>query len=131
MDRMEVTRALRDCTERHYNCCQAVLIPFCPETGLDHDTAYAMGAHFGGGMRMGSVCGALTGGLMVLGLLGFSDQESLALLQRFRQRHSHLDCRDLLAANAAAGREKKPHCDDLVYQMVADLDALLSRPFEG
>ena len=130
MDRMELCRQLRNSTKRHYNCAQSVLIPFCAETGLSEERACALAEHFGGGMHMGATCGALTGGLMVLGLLGYSQAESTALIQRFTRRHGHLNCRDLLAANAAAGGEKKPHCDDMVYQMVADLDALLAQDAE-
>ena len=125
MDRLELTQALRACTDRHYNCCQSVLIPFCPETGLEEETAFRLGDPFGGGMHMGSVCGALTGGYMVLGLLGYDKGAVLALTEHFRAKNAHIDCKDLLSANAALGREKKPHCDDLVYQVVDYLDRLL------
>ena len=50
------------------NCCQAVLGACCDKWNLDPDTAYRLGAFFGGGMRRGEVCGAVTGALMALGL---------------------------------------------------------------
>ncbi len=52
------------------NCSQSVLAAFEKETGLDPDTALRFADGFGGGMgRNQSVCGAVTGGIMVLGLL--------------------------------------------------------------
>ncbi len=67
MDRMEHVRALRASTDRHYNCCQSILVPFAEEMGLTEEAAYALGANFGAGMKHGSTCGTLTGALMVLG----------------------------------------------------------------
>ena len=43
------------------NCCQAVLGACCDKWKMDPDTAYRLGAFFGGGMRRGEVCGAVTG----------------------------------------------------------------------
>ena len=127
MDRMTVTKALRARTDRQYNCCQSVLIPFCPETGLGEEEAYALGAPFGGGMHCGSVCGALTGGLMVLGLLGYDKEVTNALMERFRLRHGAIDCKDLLSSAARNGVEKKTNCDGLVLDMVADLEEFLKK----
>ena len=69
MTRMEETEALRARTDVHYNCCQSVLVPFADLCGLDKETAFKLGANFGSGMRHGSTCGAVSGALMVLGLL--------------------------------------------------------------
>ena len=54
--------------DRGYNCAQSVLIPKWEEMGLDHDMAKRLSKNFGVGMKIGSTCGAITGGLMVLGL---------------------------------------------------------------
>ena len=54
---------------RKFHCSQAVLAAFAPEVGLTEEQALKLGACFGGGMRMGEVCGACTGALMVLGAL--------------------------------------------------------------
>lgn len=58
-----------------YNCSQSVLLAFESVTGLDAERAARLAAPFGGGMgRMREVCGAVSGALMVLGLvLGYSD----------------------------------------------------------
>ena len=124
MDKMEHACQLRAIEERHYNCCQSVLVPFANEIGLDEEQAYHLGAHFGAGMRHGSTCGALSGALMVLGSMGYGEEEARAMLTEFRQKNGCTDCAHLLAAAKERGEEKKPHCDRLVYdcvQMLLDL----------
>jgi C_GCAxxG_C_C family probable redox protein len=51
-----------------FNCSQAVLGSFSEQFGLNCDKAYKVATGFGGGMRMGGTCGAVTGAFMVLGL---------------------------------------------------------------
>ena len=70
MTHMEKAKALRADTAVHYNCAQSVIIPFAAEMGITEEQANAMGAHFGSGMRHGSTCGAVTGALMALGMIG-------------------------------------------------------------
>ena len=49
------------------NCCQSVLLACRDLTGMDEKAAISIGSCFAGGMFNGEVCGAVTGGLMVLG----------------------------------------------------------------
>lgn len=92
-----------------YNCAQSVLFSFCNELGLDNDTALKLSCGFGGGMgRMGEVCGAVSGGILVLGLkFGRGKNEDRAatdfayskireFMSRFSARHGSCRCRDLL-----------------------------------
>lgn len=125
---LERARALRAIDEPHYNCAQSVLIPFAEKVGLTHDKAYAVAQAFGGGMRCGSVCGALTGAYMALGVLGLATDENVAGCSAcMRERHAGMVmCADLLRANEEAGGEKKPHCDALVYEMVAQVERCLN-----
>ncbi len=51
-----------------FNCSQAVLSSYSEQFGLDCEKAFKVATGFGGGMRMGDTCGAVTGALMVLGL---------------------------------------------------------------
>ena len=86
------------------NCCQAVLMCCAENYGLTEDQAYHLGAFFGSGMRIGQVCGAVTGALMALGLrYGDEDnrksQASKAFLNAFRAEHGSVVCRELLAQN--------------------------------
>lgn len=59
--------------DRHkqgYNCAQAVVCTYCDLFGMDEQTAYKMSESFGLGMGIQSVCGALTGAMMLAGLQG-------------------------------------------------------------
>ena len=118
---------LRACTSRHYNCAQSVVMPFAAGAGLDEETAWKLAQYFGGGMRRGSVCGAVTGALMTLGLCGLEDPEiAVRFQQMIKERHGgNLDCSKLLQANAAAGGEKKPFCDALVLECTDLAEELL------
>lgn len=119
MTKLERAAALRGDPQRHYNCCQSVLLPFAEELGMDAEAAAGIGEHFGSGMRRGSVCGAVTGGLMALGLAGMGGEQTAQAFQAaFRARARDLDCAALLAAAATRGEEKKPFCDNLVYLAV-------------
>ncbi len=95
-ERTEKARQLRLSKEPHYNCCQSVIIPFCDVCNIDEETAYKLGANFGGGMRIGSVCGAITGGLMVLGLLNRNEKEVMNFLVDFQTENETVNCSQLL-----------------------------------
>ncbi|MBN1305858.1 MAG: C_GCAxxG_C_C family protein [Anaerolineales bacterium] len=88
------------------NCSQAVFAAFTSRHDLPEETALKIGSPFGGGIvRQGQTCGAVTGALMALGLeFGSSTPEgkvetyriSQVLLDRFRERHGSLLCKELL-----------------------------------
>ena len=127
MTHMEKCKALRADTAVHYNCAQAVLIPFAAEMGVTEEQANKMGAHFGSGMRHGSTCGAITGALMVLGALGYGEEEARGMIQRFRQANGYTDCAHLLAAAKERQQVKKDNCDELVYQCIEALHQLVGK----
>ena len=92
-----------------YNCAQAVAAAFGDLTGLDEKTAARMASCFGGGMgRMREVCGAVSGMLMVAGILyGYDDPKATtekrelyaqvqAMAGQFREELGSIVCRDLL-----------------------------------
>ncbi len=91
-----------------YSCSQAVVGAYCERFDLDKETAMKLSAGFGGGMKMAGTCGALTGGLMIIGLKhGHSEAEDKegkkrlsALIKdftaRFKARTSALTCRELM-----------------------------------
>ena len=124
-----ITRAkeLRAIIEPHYNCGQSVILPFAEDMGLPADLVMRFAANFGGGMKTGALCGAVAGGVTVLALHGLSTPEdTAAYYARIREKHPEsIDCRELLARNAEAGNEKKPFCDNLVYQCVAVVEDML------
>ena len=122
MTHLEKAQELRASTDKHFNCCQSVLVTFAKEMGLTEEQAYDLGANFGAGMRCGSVCGTLTGALMVLGMRGCGEERSAALLRRFREEHGEINCAALLKKSHDAGVPRKEHCDGLVFEVVELLE---------
>ena len=65
-----VEKAKRLFKEGGYNCCQAVVLAYNDLFGIEDDTAAAISSGFGGGMgRMREVCGAVSGMVMLAGLM--------------------------------------------------------------
>ena len=125
---LDRAKELRAITDPHYNCTQSVLMPFAERFGMDEETAARLGVNFGGGMKTGSVCGVITGALMVLGLAGYDKPSDAAgFIRRFRENHDGLTmCADLLRVNKENGGIKKAHCDALVYEAVEILENILA-----
>ena len=123
------SEALRGDPAVHYNCAQSVLMPFAPDAGLDEETAARLTANFGSGMKRGSVCGAIAGGLMVLGLYGADDSAAVGeYYRRLRESHDGLmDCADLLRVNKERGGDRKTHCDGMVYECIALAEEILRK----
>ncbi len=116
---LECASRLRNDKDAHYNCAQSVLIPFAADCGLSEEKARELGTNFGSGMKMGACCGAITGGLMVIGMMGGGDEQYRTFMDSMRRDHDGLvNCSDLLRKNAEAGGDKKTHCDNMVYEAV-------------
>ena len=92
-----------------YNCAQSVVVAFSDVTGLEESFSAKLSSSFGGGMgRMREVCGAVSGMLMVLGLLYGYDtpgddagkklqyQAVQALSSQFREQTGSIICREIL-----------------------------------
>lgn len=118
MTRREDMAALRADTQIHYNCAQAVVVPFARDMGISREQAYDMTLNFGGGMGCGATCGALVGALTALGGLGLPQEKRLELIRQFRAENGAIDCAALLKAAFERGEERKSHCDRMVRQCV-------------
>jgi C_GCAxxG_C_C family probable redox protein len=92
-----------------YNCAQAVLYAFCDGLRFDPDTALRLASGFGAGMaRKQGTCGAVTGGILAIGLKhGRGEGQDRALteetyrkvrefLWQFEAKLGTSDCRTLL-----------------------------------
>lgn len=112
------------------NCAQAVLTVFCSDLGLKEKIALKLAAPFGGGMgRRCQTCGAVTGGLMVLGLR-FADPDpsnkeakkklleiTQKFLDNFKEREGALGCRDLLGIDIGTEEgQRKAKEEDLFHE---------------
>ena len=124
---LDRAKELRAITEVHYNCAQSVIVPFAEDAGITEEAAMRVAANFGSGMKRASVCGAITGGLMALGLFGVEDARTIGeYYSKLKERHEGcLDCADLLKINMQKGLEKKPHCDAIVYECVELVEEIL------
>lgn len=104
-----------------FSCSQAVFAAFADPSGVDRDTALKVSAGFGGGMgRLGLTCGAVTGGIMAIGMkhgaVSGQDREAKEtthrvvreFVARFKARHECLSCKDLLGCdlNTPEGQEQ-------------------------
>lgn len=111
------------------NCSQAVVGAFCEKYGLDQKDAIRMAAGFGGGMRRGEVCGAVTGALMVLGLKdgarapeekdrkADADSKTADFMKAFQERNGSYLCRDILKA---AGKKICPKVINDAVEMLEE-----------
>ncbi len=111
-----------------WNCCQAVVSVFAKDAGYDEDACMKAATYFRGGMQIGSVCGAVTGSLLALGLAGVDDpQVSADLIRKVRENHDGMiDCKDLLRVNEEKGGEKMPHCNAMIRECVGYVEEVLS-----
>ena len=111
-----------------YNCAQAVAVAFCDLTGLEEKQAAKMASACGGGMgRLREVCGAVSGMLLVLGILdGYDDPTNDAakkalysrvqeLAREFREENGSIICRELLD-NPPADPNPTPRTADFYTQ---------------
>ena len=136
------------------SCSQAVAVAFCDVTGLTPEFSAKMASSFGGGMgRMREVCGAVSGMLMVLGLLyGYDDngekdrakKAHYALVQelagKFREKNGSIICREILknppsdpapTPRTAEFYKNRP-CARMVYCAAEILDAhIAAHPLEN
>lgn len=92
------------------NCAQSIVVAYCDVTGLDRPFASRLSSSFGGGMgRMREVCGAVSGMLMVAGILYGYDQPGAGdankrshyrlvqeLAGQFREEVGSIVCREIL-----------------------------------
>ena len=140
------------CFNAGFSCSQAICLAFGDEFGLSPADAARIAAGFGGGIaRTDRICGAVSGGVMVLGLAyggtGAEDRTAKEatyaavqeFLAAFETAHGSVSCTELLGYNlgkpaeAAAAREAGavPHvCPGLVRSAGLLIEAILARRTE-
>ena len=92
-----------------YNCAQSVFYSFCDDLGLEKTYALKIACGFGAGMgRKEEVCGAVTGGIIVLGAKygkvekddrsaqEMTYKKTRELMDKFAKKHGTYICRQLL-----------------------------------
>ncbi len=92
------------------NCAQCVLASCGKYTGLERDTALSVAAGFGGGVRSGEICGAISGAVMVIGLTEPDKRKVAGLtkqcVESFRSQFGCVRCFEL--------KQNRVSCDTLI-----------------
>ena len=100
-----------------YNCAQSVLLTMFEHWNGENELIPKIATAFGGGIgRCGSVCGALTGGVMALGIKYGTNEHSLEkrlkayelaqkFYKRFEKQHGSVLCRELIRYDLSVPEE--------------------------
>ena len=123
--------------EHDLNCAEAILYAANDvyKLGLDK-VSLKMAAGFGGGMGIDSVCGALTGAVMALGVLFIEDRahesDRLKLLEkeffeRFREKMGDINCPQLKEKH----RSDDVRCLNVIKEAGYILDDIIKRELSG
>ena len=104
-----VEKARRLFKEGGYNCCQAVVLAYNDIFGLEDELTASLSSGFGGGMgRMREVCGAVSGMVMLAGMIRPASDPTVkdwrtanyALVQdmagEFKKINGSIVCKELL-----------------------------------
>jgi len=131
-----------------YDCAQSVFYSYCDALGFDKNTALKMACGFGAAMgRKGEVCGAVTGGIIVIGAKygrGERDDRTATeltykktreFMDRFEKKHGTFVCRKLLKGCELTTEEGRKHfkennlsnttCKPCVQSVVEILDSIM------
>ena len=106
-----------------YNCAQCVLCACGSYTELERDKALAVSCGFGGGVRSGEICGAISGAVMAIGLIE-QDKRKVAGLARgcvesFRQNFGCVRCLEL--------KQNRVSCDALIEYGAKYIEELMKQ----
>ena len=114
----------------NFHCSQSVFAVFAEELGLDRETALKIAGCFGGGMRCGEVCGAVTGALMAIGLKyghckpedsaakADADQKACLFMEQFKQKNKSILCRELLGHDLSLPEQRKAAAEQGLFATV-------------
>lgn len=112
-----------------YVCSQAVLVAYADRYGIDKKTALKIATAFGGGIaRTAEICGAVSGGLMVIGLAhGRADLEnqtdkeqtyalSRELMQRIQTKFGSTICKHILGEDISTEQGRQAALDKKLFE---------------
>jgi C_GCAxxG_C_C family probable redox protein len=104
------------------NCAEAVLFSVSKSKNLDCGCMQHIAAGLGGGMGVGEACGALSGGVLAIGLLYGDDpsddmivnKKTKAFTKNFEKRNGGLRCADI--------KQGRKNCRKMVGNAVRFID---------
>jgi C_GCAxxG_C_C family probable redox protein len=110
-----------------YNCAQSVLLTMVEYWNYKNELIPKVATAFGGGMgRCGSVCGALTGGLMAIGTRYGTNEPSARkrskayklaekLYRQFENQNRSVMCRELIGLDLSDSKQRKKALEEDVF----------------
>ena len=128
-----------------FNCAQAVFATFCEQYGIEKEKGLKLCGGFGGGVRTGEICGAVSGAVLVIGLKyghadssdteskSFCNAKTVEFIKLFKEKTGSVVCREILGYDIStedgmhAAHEKglfKTTCADMVKISVETLEEL-------
>ena len=124
-----------------FNCAQAIFSTYCDDFGLDNkEAALKLSCALGGGMgRLGSVCGAVSGAFLVIGMKHGkfmpddreSKEKTYTLVhefgKRFVERNQTINCHELLQVDLLNGDKQtiKERVREVCPRVVKDAAEIL------
>lgn len=121
-----------------FNCAQSVFAAVCEDVGVDRKEALKMSACFGGGMRCGEVCGAITGALMAIGMKYGSVKDydldnkklvgvkTLEFINKFKDKYDCILCRELLEKSDKQTGSPHAICTKLITDAVEATEEMIN-----
>ena len=94
-----------------FSCAQSVTAAFCEEYDMEMETGLKIACPLGGGCGLGELCGAISGGAIIVGLkygqYDLADNESKAncrakrdeFVDKFIEKNESATCRELLGVD--------------------------------
>lgn len=114
--------------QKGFNCAQSIFCAFGTEIGLGKEECLKVAGSFGGGMaRRAETCGAVTGGLMVLGLrhamVREGDTEAKSrnygeaekFMKEFERANGSIVCRELLGCDISTAEGSQKAADQKLF----------------
>lgn len=129
-----------------YDCAQCILKAMSDKVDFDEDTALKTISCMGMGLLEGSICGALLGGLAVIGLkYGSSAPDSSSrgitiikraqFLMEFRKKYNGLTCPEIMGLDVRKDEDNLRAYKEGIYEhfcpkMASDIIEILNRIIE-
>jgi C_GCAxxG_C_C family probable redox protein len=121
-------KAVRHFRDDGYNCSQSVLLTMFEHWNSKNELVPKVATAFGGGMgRCGSVCGALTGGLMAIGTKYGTNEPSAQkrsnayklarrFYRQFEKQNGNVMCRELIGFDLSSARQRRKAQEEDVFE---------------
>jgi C_GCAxxG_C_C family probable redox protein len=128
LSREETINRAKSYAEEGFLCSESVLLALADSLGVSSHLITKVATGFGAGIgRSGEICGAISGGVLGLGLpfgrskpgLGQEPKPywySRKLVEGFREKYGHVRCRDLLGLDTSKEEDYKAYRDRLLWE---------------